>query len=277
MHGDHVLGLPGLIATMSMTSRTEPLHLYGPAELQLYLETHARYFTPPGFPLICHPLGSPLGSTIAGSTPAGDTHSGSTHQESPDCGLSAKATENPATTLIYQDNTLEVLSFPLSHRIPAWGFLFRERERPRHIRKDMIPFWQIPVAAIPAIKAGADFTTPEGTVIPNRDLTLPPHPPRSYAFCSDTTYIPGLAQTLRGVNLLYHESTFATAEQTRAEETFHSTAAQAACIARDAMAGQLLIGHFSARYRNTAPLLEEARTIFPDTIAAEDGMTLSIG
>lgn len=240
LHGDHVYGLPGLVSSLSIMGRTETLHIYGPRELELFMKAQGQYFTVPGFPVEYHQL-----------TPG-------------------------VTSEIYQDKTLTVNAFPLEHRIPTWGFLFRERPRLRHIRRDMIDFFDIPVKMILPIKEGADYLTEQGELIENDRLTTLPQPARSYAFCSDTRYQPTLAETVRGVDLLYHESTFASAELARAQETFHSTATQSAQIALSAGVKQLLIGHYSARYRTIAPLLEEARAVFPNTIAAEDGLTIDL-
>lgn len=124
------------------------------------------------------------------------------------------------------------------------------------------------------IKNGEDYTTEEGTVIPNERLTIPSDPPRSYAYCSDTSYLPRITEQIKGVNLLFHEATFANTEAARARQTMHSTAGQAATIARDAEVKRLVIGHFSARYEDEGPLLQEAQAIFPNTILAQENMNI---
>jgi len=235
LHGDHVYGLPGLLASLSMLDRTEPLDMFVPPSLEEWLTAHMKYFMPLGFPLQFHTL-------------------------------TAKEPE-----IIYDDKRFTVTCFPLKHRIPTWGYLFREKPKLLNIRKDMIEFYRIPLREIPAIKAGADFITDDGETVPNKRLTLPPKMTRSYAYCLDTMYMEDLPQIINGVDLLYHEATYGNDEKARAKETFHSTAEDAAKIALAANAGKLVIGHFSARYKNITPLLNEARNIFPNTEAAEDG------
>ena len=140
----------------------------------------------------------------------------------------------------------------------------------------MVDFYQVPVYELNRIKNGADFTTPEGEVIPNSRLTRPSAPARKYAYCSDTIYLPEIAGQINGVDLLFHESTFAQAEQARARETFHTTAAQAAQLALDAHVKQLVIGHFSARYEDESVLFREASAIFPQTILAKENLCIDI-
>jgi len=240
LHGDHVFGLPGLLSTLSMLDRTEPLDIFGPPYMEDWLAGQLKYFTPLGFPLIFH--------TLTGKEPE----------------------------LIYEDKRMTVTCFPLNHRIPTWGYLFREKAGLLNIRKDMIDFYNIPLCNIPAIKAGADFLTDEGMTVPNERLTLPPKASRSYAYCADTMYMEQLPQMISNVDLLYHEATYGNEGKKRAKETFHSTAEEAAKIAYTANVGKLVIGHFSARYKDIIPLLEEARSIFPNTEAAEDGMVFEV-
>ena len=240
LHGDHVFGLPGLLSSLSLLDRTEPLDVFGPPYLEEWIAGYMKYFTPPVFPLQFH--------TLTADEPE----------------------------IIYEDKRMTVACFPLKHRIPTWGYLFREKGKPLNIRKDMIDFYHIPIRDIRAIKAGADYRTEEGKLIPNRQLTHPPVPPRSYAFCSDTFYFDKLPQMVKGVDLLYHEATYGNDGKSRAGETFHSTAEDAARVALAAQAGKLVIGHFSARYKNIQPLLEEARSIFANTEAAEDGIVFRV-
>jgi len=236
LHGDHAFGLPGLLSTFSLLERTEPFTIFAPPLLEKWIADHMKYFTPLSFPLHFHEL-------------------------------NAKKQEQ-----IFEDKRITVDCFPLKHRIPTWGFLFKEKENPLNIRKDMIDFYRIPIRDIPNIKAGADFRAEDGSVVPNAQLTLPSAKPRSYAFCTDTAYTDDeLSNALKDVDLLYHEATFGNDEKTRAKETFHSTAEDAARVAHAANAKKLIIGHFSSRYKDIEPLLEEARRIFPNTEAAEDG------
>jgi len=235
LHGDHVFGLPGLLSSFSMLEREDPLDIFGPPFLKEWFEGQLKYFSPLNFPVYFHTL-------------------------------TAKEPE-----LIYDDKRTTVTCFPLKHRIPTWGFLFREKEKLLNIRKDMIDFYSIPLRDIPNIKAGADFDTEDGKVIPNAQLTHPPVKPRSYAYCSDTVYMDDLWQVVKNVDLLYHEATYCNYQQERAKETFHSTAEKAAKVALAANVGKLIIGHFSSRYKNISSLVNEAKKVFPNTEAAEDG------
>ena len=241
LHGDHIFGLYGLLSTLNLTGRESPLRLYAPEAFGTMLFSHLGDFD---IMLRYEIEFIPLGG------------------------------KDPKR--IYEDKHITVSTIPLVHRIPAYGFLFREKEKPRNIRKEIIPLYNIPLAAIPAIKRGEDFITREGTLIPNSDLTIDPPETRSYAYCSDTSYFKRLSAMVKGVDLLYHESTFASDNSELAAISGHSTAADAATVARDAGAEQLIIGHFSARYRETSQLLMEAKSIFNNTIAAEDGLTISI-
>jgi ribonuclease Z len=178
---------------------------------------------------------------------------------------------------ILDDKYLTVTSFPLQHRVPAYGFLFREKISDRSIIKECIDKFHIPPLRIPAIKKGEDFITPDGTIIKNTEITLPPPKPLSYAYCSDTKYFKRLASFVKEVSLLYHEATFDKTKVDLAEITGHSTTLDAARTAMDARVSTLLIGHFSARYKDVLPLVEEARTLFPETYAAIDGQTFEVG
>ena len=169
-------------------------------------------------------------------------------------------------SLIYEDRSVEVYAFPLRHRVPCMGFCFREK----------IDFYKVPDYAIGRIKQGADWTLEDGTVVPNAYFVRPANPPRSYAYCSDTAYQPEIVPFLKGVDLLYHEATFAESDKRRARETCHSTARQAAEMARMIGARRLCIGHFSARYENEDELLCEAQSIFPDTLLARENLTLHL-
>jgi ribonuclease Z len=178
--------------------------------------------------------------------------------------------------VIYEDNTITVETLPQRHRIPCCGFIFREKPKKRHLIGDVANFYNIPAYMRQSIKDGADYTTSEGEIIPNGRLTKEADPSRSYAYCSDTLPCPDNCKYLKNVDLLYHEATFANKERRRAEETFHSTAEQAATIARDAQVKQLVIGHFSSRYDDESTLLAEAREIFPATELAKENLTFKI-
>lgn len=241
LHGDHCFGLMGIISTFGLLGRTSSLHIYAPAELEPVLNAQIKLF--------CY-------------------------------GLEYQIVFHPVDTRVYQpiyeDRSVTVYSLPLNHRVPCCGFLFREKPTLPHILREMVDFYNIPFSQINNIKNGADWTLPDGTVIPNDRLTRPSEPPRSYAYCSDTAYKPDLQPYLEGVNLLYHEATFAEERQERARVTYHSTARQAALMARDSHAKKLLIGHYSAHYPDETILLKEAQEIFPNTIAAQEGMVVSI-
>ena len=173
--------------------------------------------------------------------------------------------------VIYEDRSVTVMSIPLKHRVPCAGFLFEEKPCDRHILREMIDFYQIPYAQIPKIKQGSDYVTVEGDLILNHLLTTPAGPTVRYAYCSDTTYSEKIVPMIAGVDLLYHEATFAEAEKIRAKQTMHSTAAQAATIAKLANVKKLLLGHFSARYYNNLQILtNEARQIFHTAELAQD-------
>ena len=241
LHGDHYLGLVGLLGTMHLLGRTKKLHIYSPAGLQEIVDVqHKHSDTFLRFPLEFHVL----------------------------------ETENKK--IIFENDSVTVETIPLSHRVPCCGFLFREKEGVRKIITEKLAEHKIPVAYINKIKKGDDYKTSEGKIIPNDELTSPPTPARSFAYCSDTAFHLPLLEQIKNVDLLYHESTFASEMQERASETFHSTAAQAATIAKKAKAKQLIIGHFSARYNELDVLLNEAKEIFENTLLAEEGKTYTI-
>jgi ribonuclease Z len=173
--------------------------------------------------------------------------------------------------ILFEDDDLLIRTIVLNHRIPCTGFIFSEKPRPRKLRVDKLQEYGIPFTQYTRIKTGGEFVTADGSVIPNEELTESPPPPRTYAFCSDTMYLPELASELHGVDLLYHEATFLHDMKDRATMTFHSTAREAAQVAKEAGVGKLIIGHFSARYKQLDPLLEEAREVFPNTDLAIEG------
>lgn len=240
-HGDHVFGLPGLIGTMDLLGRTSELHVHGPLQVGDFIDYLLKtFYTDIGYNVIFHPV--------------------DVHQHA----------------LVYEDRSITVHSIPLQHRLPTCGYLFREKPGLPHIRREMIDAFNIPISQINNIKAGASWTTEDGTIIPHERLTTPANPPRSYAYCSDTVYLPHLKDVLNGVTLLYHEATYMHERAPRAEQTRHSTALQAAMQARDAKVEQLCIGHFSASLKDENALLREAQSVFPNTILANEGLVVSI-
>jgi len=178
---------------------------------------------------------------------------------------------------ILDDKYITVTSFPLQHRVTAFGFFFAEKPHDRNIIKESIDRYEIPTVRIPAIKKGEDFITKDGVLIKNEDITVSGPAPLSYAYCSDTKYFKRLPSFIKGVDLLYHEATFDMSLEDLAKTTGHSTTLDAAKVASEAGAGSLMIGHFSARYKDVMPLVEEARKIFPKTFAAIDGHSYEVG
>lgn len=240
-HGDHVFGLPGLVGTMDLLGRTAELHVHGPLQVGDFIDFLLKtFYTDIGYKLIFHPV--------------------DVHQH----------------TLVYEDRSITVYNIPLQHRLPTCGYLFKEKPGLPHIRREMIDAFNIPVSQINNIKAGASWTTEDGTIIPHERLTTPAKPPRSYAYCSDTVYLPELKDILHGVTLLYHEATYMHERALRAEQTRHTTALQAATLARDAKVEQLCVGHFSASLKDENALLHEAQSVFPNTILANEGLVVSI-
>ena len=178
--------------------------------------------------------------------------------------------------IIYEDRSLTVNTVPLVHRLPCVGFVFREKPKPRHINPNAIQRWQVPTCYRNNIKAGDDYVTPDGIVVPNNALTTDPDPARVYAYISDTMPLKAVVSEVAGADLLYHEATFLSDLRQRAKQTLHTVAADAAAIARDAKVKRLVIGHFSSRYINESMLLDEAKAVFPDTILAKEGLTINI-
>lgn len=240
-HGDHCFGLPGLVSTLGMLGRNGDLFIHGPAELETYINSFMEFF--------CQ-------------------------------GLPFNVVFNPIDTskysLVMEDRSVSVYSIPLKHRVACCGYLFVEKPKEAHIIKDMIDFYNVPVREIQYIKQGADFVTPDGDVIPNSRLTRPAAPPKKYAYCSDTAFLPEIVQWIKNVDLLYHEATFVEADAARAKETYHSTARQAAEIAKRAGVKKLIIGHYSARYESPEVLLGEASEVFPSVQAVNEGMTFDL-
>lgn len=242
LHGDHLFGLYGLLSTFSLMGRNTPVNLYAPIGYDTILRSHLNDF---------------------------DIHLNYEIRFTP---LSGK---DPVKIL--DNKFITVQSFPLKHRVPSFGFLFREKPGERNMIKDRISEYKIPVARIPAIKKGENFVLENGTIIKNEEITTAPPAPLSYAYCSDTGYFSRLSEFVKGVDLLYHEATFDSSLEKLAAKTGHSTTLDAARTARDAGAKALIIGHFSSRYRNISLLVEEARTIFPVTVPAIDGSSYVVG
>lgn len=241
LHGDHCFGIPGLLSTFGLLGRTASITIHAVKEIEDYLLPVLKLFAK---------------------------------------NLPFEVKFNPIDpfkhALIMEDRSVNVYSIPLKHRIPTCGFLFVEKPREAHLIREMIDFYNIPIKLLKDIKAGSDFTTEEGEVISNSRLTRPAALPKSYAYCSDTAYNPSMVPLIKNVDLLYHEATFGEDEKTRAKQTFHSTASQAAEIASQANAKRLIIGHYSARYDDANILKKEADQVFPNTILGMEGMVIPV-
>ena len=241
LHGDHFFGLFGLLGTMHLNGRTEPLQLFGPPGLDEVITTQFRHsFTQLSFE------------------------------------LEFTAVDTTRHAQVFEDKNLAVHTLPMRHRIPCCGYLFREQPRRRPLVKELLPAGLTP-AQLNALTLGEDVVDEQGAVlVANAAVTTDPRPRRSYAFCSDTLYTESLADLVRGVDVLYHEATFLDDMRERALLTYHSTARQAGLLARRAQVQRLLIGHFSSRYRDLEPLLTEAKTMFEWTELATEGLTVSV-
>ncbi len=241
LHGDHVFGLPGLLNSYAHMGRTKPMHIYGPKGIRMLIDTVLR-----------------LSSSIVSYE------------------ILYKELDHTDRIKLFESNSLRVYSFPMKHRVPTYGYLFEERRERVKVRKEAIEKYDLSIADIRAIKAGQEHITVEGVQMKTGELLIRT-PRRSYAFCSDTSFDPDLVKWIHGVDLLYHEATFLHELEDKAIFSKHSTALQAGMIARLAEVEKLIIGHFSSRYKNIRPLVEEARESFPEVEAAEEGKTFSIG
>lgn len=241
LHGDHFLGLFGLILSMSLLSRKLPLHIYGPFKLKTLIDNFL---------------------------------------ESMEHGIDYEITFHPlhynGKEIIFEDDKVIVESFPLRHRVPTCGFLFREKPRLRNLNGNVIKELNIPIRELNSIKNGADYIDDDGVIYLNQNLTNEPPKPRSYAFVSDTAKNPSIIPVIKNIDLLYHEATYADDGKKRAKETGHSTARQAAEIAKKAEVKKLILGHFSNRYKKLDILQNEARQEFKNTELATDGKVFDI-
>ena len=242
LHGDHIFGLIGLISTMVLLGRQKDLHIYAHSELQKYISAQLNFLYAVGIPyrIVYHPLNF------------------------------------KSEQVIYEDTKVTIFSFPLSHRIPTCGFRFEEKPTLPNLKKHKIEEFQIPIRDRQRIKEGGDFITDDGRLIPHSELTTYRFKARSFAFCSDTRLDESYIVSVRNVDLLYHEATFADDNRELARTTYHSTGKDAATVALTAQVGKLLIGHFSARYKDNSPILEEALKIFPETRAIMEGDVINV-
>lgn len=241
LHGDHVFGLFPLISSMGLMGRKVPLHVFAPRPFDEIMAYHFRYFdTELPFEVVWHEV------------------------------------HTTAHELLYENNVMEVWSVPLRHRVPTAGFLFREKTPGLNVRKEKIAELGLGVAQITAAKRGEDVTLADGRVVPNGELTYVPYPPRSYAYLSDTNYSGKAVSLVKGVDLLYHEATYADNMRKEAKQRGHATTLQAVKAARESGAKRLIIGHFSSRYKDDSVLLDECLTEFAETYLAEEGKTFEI-
>lgn len=243
LHPDHYLGLMGLLSTLTLRGRQLPLTIAGPDGLEAIIETQ-RMASGMVFPFAI-------------------TYQVLTHGKQPQ--------------IAWENQRMRITTFDLQHRIPCFGYLVEEKITDRPINKHKLRDVVLAVEAFPVLKKGQDYTDEMGNYYPAHEFTLAPPPPRRYAYATDTLLIPGLADTiLRGVDMLYHEATYLDALRDKAQATYHTTAAQAANLAHHAGVSRLLLGHFSARYTDLQPFLDEARPIFPATFLAEETQTFAI-
>jgi len=241
LHGDHYLGLPGLISTMHLLGRTTDLHIYSHKDLKEATEVQLRIsHSRLRFKVVWHPL------------------------------------KYEGMETIFENKKLIFQSFPLHHGVETCGFRISEKEKLRNIKQECIEKYNISIPRIRQIKEGADYKLSDGSIIPNEELTTAPNPPKSYAFCTDTAYAETTAKYVSGVDLLYHEATFRKKEAERARATLHSTTLDAALVAKEANAGKLLLGHYSARYKKDNPFLQEASSIFKNVMLADEGLRIPV-
>ena len=241
LHGDHFFGLIGLISTFSLLGRTTDLHIYGPKGIKEIILLQLRLSNSwTNYDLYFHEL------------------------------------ESEKSEIIFEDEKVVVTTIPLKHRVYTNGFLFQEKIGERKLNMDAVLNHEIESCYYQKIKNGKDITLEDGRIISNSILTFDPIQPKSYAFCSDTVYHEAIVPIIENVDVLYHESTFLESEDALALKTLHSTAKQAARIALKANAKQLILGHYSTRYDSITVFQEEAKTIFPEVLLADDGKTFEL-
>lgn len=236
LHGDHYLGLFGLLSSMHLLGRKTDIHIFAPPELEQIMELQFRLtYVKLNFNLIFHSV------------------------------------EVKEKTLMFEDNSIEVFAFPLKHRIPCYGYLFKEKKKERGIIKYKIDELKLSIAEIVQLKRSNDVTRDSGEVLNYLELTHEPPKEQSYAFCTDTKYIESLKEIVKDVDILYHEATFTHDLLDRAKATYHTTGKQAATLAKNANVKQLILGHFSQRYGDTSEIEQEAKAIFENTKCVRDG------
>lgn len=241
LHGDHYFGLIGLICSMALQQRLNPLHIFGPAGLREIIE---------------------LQLTTAGTQLPYELH--------------FHLIEAADRKVLVDTDFYEVRCFPVEHRIPCHGFIFHQRHTARKLLPERCQAYNIPTSWYHALKNGQDYQREDGVLVKNEWVTAAPDPGKRYAYCADTRFCDSFIEDVRDVDFLYHESTYLEDNTHKALERFHSTAAQAAEIARQAGAGKLLLGHFSSRYEQLDPFYAQASAVFPNVEISEEGRTYEI-
>ena len=240
IHGDHIFGLFGLLSTMSLLGRSAPLRIYAPKTFRTILDFFMIQFG-----------------------------------EGVQFEIDYVELDMKEPQVVYENRTVELLAFPLNHRVETFGYIIREKMPPFNVRKEAVQKYALTLTEIGTLKRGEDVVR-EDIVITNAEAAYRKYKPRSYAYCSDTAPFPELAEWVKGVDLLYHEATFPADMADMAEKTFHSTTLQAAQVAKDAGVGRLLVGHYSSRFPSVEFFLDELRSVFPESHLASDLLEIEI-
>ena len=240
IHGDHIFGLFGLLSTMSLLGRSAPLRIYAPKTFRTILDFFMIQFG-----------------------------------EGVQFEIDYVELDMKEPQVVYENRTVELLAFPLNHRVETFGYIIREKMPPFNVRKEAVQKYALTLTEIGTLKRGEDVVR-DDIVITNAEAAYRKYKPRSYAYCSDTAPFPELAEWVKGVDLLYHEATFPADMADMAEKTFHSTTLQAAQVAKDAGVGRLLVGHYSSRFPSVEFFLDELRSVFPESHLASDLLEIEI-
>lgn len=240
LHGDHCFGLIGLLSSMALQEKTGTVTIHIFEEGANLFDQQLKFF--------CRDIPFEIKFNII----------------------------KPEKALVFESHAITIETVPLFHRVPCVGFIFKEKPKLRHLKGDMVKFFNIPIKELHGIKEGNDYVTPEGVLVTNSQLTTDPDPVMSYAYCSDTAFNPQVAEMVKGINTIYHEATYTNDFAHLARQRGHSTSTEAARIALMADAKRLVLGHFSKRYRDESPIINEAKEIFPNTILANDEMRIDL-